>query len=146
MITVPTPRRRHKNAFDSVADPFIQSDGLPFSDVLNAEWIQRVFREENGLFGQDDIFSTQIVLWAFLAQTLRDGKGAACAAAVADIATCLLQTGQQAGSSLWHHIFTRCGLISAFSRMRPTVRELIERTRSADMTAMASVAWSHKTR
>ena len=95
MITVATPRRCHKNEFDSVADPFIQSDGLPFSDVLNAEWIQRVFREENALFGQDDIFSTEIVLWAFLAQTLRDGKGAACAAAVADIATYLLQTGQQ---------------------------------------------------
>ena len=95
MITVATPRRCHKNEFDSVADPFIQSDGLPFSDVLNAEWIQRVFREENALFGQDDIFSTQIVLWGFLAQTLRDGKGAACAAAVADIATYLLQTGQQ---------------------------------------------------
>ena len=95
MITVATPRRCHKNAFDSVADPFIQSDGLPFSDVLNAEWIQRVFREENALFGQDDIFSTEIVLWAFLAQTLRDGKGAACAAAVADVATFLLQTGQQ---------------------------------------------------
>jgi hypothetical protein len=34
------------------------------------------------LFGQDDIYSTQIVLWAFLAQVLRDGKGAACASAV----------------------------------------------------------------
>jgi len=61
--------------------------------VLNAEWIERVFREEGALFAQDDIFSTEIVLWAFLAQTLRDGKGAACAAAVADIATYLLQTG-----------------------------------------------------
>ncbi len=95
MITVATPRRCHKNAFDSVADPFIQSDGLPFSDVLNAEWIQRVFREEDGLFAQEDIFSTEIVIWAFLAQTLRDGKGSACAAAVADIATYLLQTGQR---------------------------------------------------
>ncbi len=41
------------------------------------------------------MFSTQIVLWAFLAQTLRDGKGVACAAAVADIATYLLQTGRR---------------------------------------------------
>ena len=55
--------------------------------------IARVFREEEALFGQEDIFSTQMVLWAFLAQMLRDGKGAACAAAVADIATYLLQTG-----------------------------------------------------
>ncbi len=95
MNTVATPRRRNKNGFDAVAEPFLQGDGLAFSDVLNAEWIQRIFREEKALFGQDDIFSTQIVLWAFLAQTLRDGKGAACAAAVADIATYMLQTGQR---------------------------------------------------
>ena len=95
MNTVATPRRRNKNGFDAVAEPFLQGDGLPFSDVLNAEWIQRVFREEDALFAQEGIFSTQIVLWAFLAQTLRDGKGAACAAAVADIATYLLQTGQR---------------------------------------------------
>ena len=81
MNTVATPRRRNKNEFDAVAEPFLQGDGLPFSDVLNAEWIQRVFREEDALFAQEGIFSTQIVLWAFLAQTLRDGKGAACAAA-----------------------------------------------------------------
>ncbi|MEE9295150.1 MAG: IS4 family transposase [Phycisphaerae bacterium] len=95
MGTVATHRRCNKNEFDTVAEPFVQSNGLPFSDVLNAEWIQYVFCEESALFGQDDIFSTQIVLWAFLAQTLRDGKGAACAAAVADIATYLLQTGQR---------------------------------------------------
>ncbi len=95
MITVTTHRKGNKNEFDTVAEPFVQGDGLPFTDVLDAESIQRVFREENALFGQDDIFSTEIVLWAFLAQTLRDGKGAACAAAVADIATYMLQTGQR---------------------------------------------------
>jgi hypothetical protein len=41
------------------------------------------------------MFSTQMVLWAFLAQTLRDGKGVACSAAVADIAAYLLQMGQR---------------------------------------------------
>jgi hypothetical protein len=40
-----------------------------------------------------------MVLWAFLAQTLRDGKGAACASAVADIGTYLLQTGQRPPSA-----------------------------------------------
>ncbi len=52
MNTVATPRRRNKNEFDAVAEPFLQGDGLPFSDVLNAEWIQRVFREEDALFAQ----------------------------------------------------------------------------------------------
>ena len=82
--------------FDTVAEPFLQGEGLPFSDVLDAEWIQRIFSEEDALFAQDDIFSTDIALWTFLAQTLRDGKGAACsAAAVADITTYMLQTGQR---------------------------------------------------
>jgi len=94
MGTLATLRTRHKNEFDVVAEPFAQSKGLRFSDVLDAESIERVFREANALFAQDDIFSTPIVLWAFLAQTLRDGKGAACAAAVADIATYMLQTGR----------------------------------------------------
>ena len=78
MITVATPRRRNKNSFCVVAAPFLQAEGLPFADVLNAEGSQRAFSEADGLFGQDDIFSTQMVLWAFLAQTLRDGKGVAC--------------------------------------------------------------------
>lgn len=94
MATVTAHRTNRKNDFRAVAEPFLQGEDLPFTDVLDAESIQRVFREENALFGQDDIFSTQIVLWAFLAQTLRDGKGAACSAAVSEIATYMLQTGQ----------------------------------------------------
>ncbi len=92
MITVATQQTVFKNDFDVIANPFLQETGLPFASVLDAESIQKVFREEDAFFGQDDIFSTEIVLWAFLAQALRDGKGAACAAAVADIATYMLQT------------------------------------------------------
>ena len=95
MSTLRIPAGTFKRGFDVVADPFLQKTGLPFASVLNAESIQQVFREEDAFFGQDDIFSTEIVLWAFLAQTLRDGKGAACAAAVADIAAYMLQTGQR---------------------------------------------------
>jgi len=93
MNTVSPSRTSHKNRFDVVAKPFAQGEGLAFSGVLDAASIERAFAQEEALFGQDDIFSTNIVLWAFLAQTLRDGKGAACSAAVADIATYLLQTG-----------------------------------------------------
>ena len=91
----PTPI---KNGFDVIANPFLQEAGLPFTSVLDAESIRRAFREEEALFGQADIFSTEIVLWAFLAQTLRDGKGVACSAAVADIVTYMLQTGQRSPS------------------------------------------------
>ncbi len=85
----------HKKEFDVVAKPFVLGEGLLFADVLAAESIERVFRDQNALFGQDDVFSTSVVLWASLAQMPRDGKGGACAAAVADIATYMLQTGRR---------------------------------------------------
>jgi hypothetical protein len=81
-------------SFRDVLAPFLQQPGLPFADVLDAEVIEQAFRQRQGLFATDAVFSTPIVLWAFLAQVLRDGKGAACAAAVAEIATYLQQTGQ----------------------------------------------------
>ncbi|HUT14058.1 MAG TPA: IS4 family transposase [Thermoguttaceae bacterium] len=95
MTSLSTLRTGFKNRFSVIANPFLHDPGLPFASVLDAESIERVFREEQAFFGQDDIFSTEIVLWAFLAQTLRDGKGVACSAAVADIATYMLQTGQR---------------------------------------------------
>jgi len=95
MTSLSTPRVGGKRDFAVIADSFLHDPGLPFARVLDAAAIERIFREEEALFGQDDIFSTQMVLWAFLAQTLRDGKGIACAAAVADLAAYLLQTGQR---------------------------------------------------
>lgn len=95
MTSLSTPCRSGKKDFGVIADSFLHDPGLPFASVLDAAAIQRVFQEEEALFGQEDIFSTQIVLWAFLAQTLRDGKGVACASAVADIATYLVQTGRR---------------------------------------------------
>jgi putative transposase len=81
--------------FHLVAQPFLEDPGLPFARVLSAEAIEGAFAAHEGLFGcnADEVFSTPIVLWAFLAQVLRDGKGAACAAAVADIAVYQQQTG-----------------------------------------------------
>jgi hypothetical protein len=84
---------QRKNPFHAVADPFLSQPGLPFAEVLDAETIEQAFAESHGLFAEDDIYSTPIVLWAFLAQMLRDGKGRACAAAVADIASYMQQTG-----------------------------------------------------
>jgi putative transposase len=95
MASLSTQPTGFKNDFSVIADSFLHTPGLPFASVLDAESIQQVFREEKALFGQEDVFSTQIVLWAFLAQTLRDGKGVACSAAVADIAAYMLQTGQR---------------------------------------------------
>ena len=87
MAWIATQPTDFKNDFNVIANPFLQETGLPFASVLDAESIRQVFREEDAFFGQEDSFSTEIVLWAFLAQTLRDGKDAAFVPAVADIAT-----------------------------------------------------------
>ncbi len=81
------------NPFHLVAQAFLNQAGLPLAQVLDATDIARAFTQRGALFGQQDVFSTQIVLWAFLAQVLRDGKGAACAQAVADIAAYQQQLG-----------------------------------------------------
>jgi hypothetical protein len=87
MSTVATRSTSDNRSFQTVVEPFLQEAGLPFAQVLSSQDIEEAFADGDGLFGQDDIYATQIVLWAFLAQVLRDGKGAACAAAVADIGT-----------------------------------------------------------
>lgn len=93
MLTVAARTPSGNHSFQTVLAPFLQAAGLPFAQVLSAQDIQQAMAEQEGLFGQDDIYSTQIVLWAFLAQVLREGKGAACAAAVADIGTYCQQMG-----------------------------------------------------
>lgn len=98
MYSVETHRSPGNNGFDTIAEPFLQQPGLPFAEVLTGEAIERAFAQHGALFAPKDIFCTSIVLWAFLAQVLRGGKGAACAAAVADIATYMQQTGKRAPS------------------------------------------------
>lgn len=79
--------------FDTVVAPFLRAEGLPFADVLSAAEIEQAFAVEEALFAQEDIFSTPIVLWAFLAQSLRDGKQSACRQAVMDIRAYLHKMG-----------------------------------------------------
>ncbi len=137
MGTLAASRTPHKSPFDVVAKPFAQGQGLRFAEVLNAESVERVFRDENALFGQDDIFSTPVVLWAFLAQTLRDGKGASCASAVADIATYLVQNGQR----------PPCGDTGDYCRARAKLslsalrRLVVESAEQRDRDADASWLW-----
>ena len=98
MYSIEPDGRLRNHGFDAVAEPFLQQSGLPFAEVLTGEAIERAFTQHDALFAEEDIFCTSIVLWAFLAQILRGGKGAACAAAVADIATYMQQTGGRAPS------------------------------------------------
>ena len=135
MYTVNTDRAVRKNPFDLVADSFLQADGLPFAQVLSAQDIQRAFAQSDALFAQEDIYSTQVVLWAFLAQVLRDGKGAACASAVADIATYMQQTGKVVPSGdTGDYCRARAKLDSL------ALRRLVGQT-AAQLEAQAKDAW-----
>ena len=87
MTTLNTSAGTGKADFHEVAASFLDQPGLPFTDILNAVDIEQIFADHSALFATDAIYSTPLVLWAFLAQVLSDGKGAACAKAVADIAT-----------------------------------------------------------
>ena len=71
--------------FQQVVAAFLSQPGLPFAGLLSAERVQRVFAKHQNLFAMNGIYSTVNVLWAFLGQVLRDGKEAACQAAVAAI-------------------------------------------------------------
>ena len=140
MASLSTQRMPFKNNFSVIADSLLQEPGLPFASVLEAESIERVFREDGALFGQADVFSTQLVLWAFLAQTLRDGKGVACSAAVADISTYLLQTGQR----------PPCGdtgdYCRARAKLKPTSVQHLTRRVSWEMEDQAPDSWLWKGR
>ncbi len=85
MHSVPSGPKGGNRGFQRIANSFLAAAGLPFASVLSADRIQRVFAEHDNLFGTNTIYSTTVVLWAFLAQALRDGKEASCQAAVADI-------------------------------------------------------------
>ncbi len=82
--------------FGQVVAGFLSAEGLPFADVLSAERISRIFARHENLFGFGTIYSTTVVLWAFLGQVLRDEKEAACQSAVAHIVSYRLLCGLEA--------------------------------------------------
>ena len=90
---IPENADSRSTSFRRISDAFLSQDGLPFSEVLTAEKIQNVFGRNDGLFGLNGVYSTVIVLWAFLSQVLKDGKEASCQSAVARIVSHCLEVG-----------------------------------------------------
>ena len=74
-----------RSDFQQVVASFLSQPGLPFAGLLSAERIERIFARHGNLFGAGAIYSTAVMVWSFLGQALRDGKEAACQAAVARV-------------------------------------------------------------
>jgi len=58
--------------FQKIVDGFLLHPGVSFASVLTAEKIAQIFRKHGGWFGENRIYNTAVVLWAFLGQVLRD--------------------------------------------------------------------------
>lgn len=86
--------------FHLVCASFLQTDELPFSDVLPEDKIQQVFDQHGVAFGQEesDVYTPAITLWAFLSQVLFKEEHRSCAAAVARVVTLLVALGRNACS------------------------------------------------
>ncbi|MFN9232397.1 MAG: hypothetical protein ACK6DU_14250 [Planctomycetota bacterium] len=91
--SIPNGNASGTSGFQQVVQAFLSGAGLPFAEVLSAERIERVFRKHRCTFGQRGIYSAAVMLWSFLSQVLRDGKEAACQAAVARIISCRQLSG-----------------------------------------------------
>lgn len=86
--------KRSCRSFQKIADVFLAgSEGLPFSEILSAERIERVFARHDSLFGLHGVYTTAIMVWSFLGQVLRDGKEASCQSAVARVVSYCEQQG-----------------------------------------------------
>jgi hypothetical protein len=96
---IPNSRRGGSPNFQRIVDAFLLGEGLPFSSVLSAERIERVFAKHGCTFGLCGIYNAAITLWAFLGQVLRDGEEASCQSAVARVVCHCLQAGLPVPSS-----------------------------------------------
>jgi putative transposase len=94
MRNLPRDDGRGSSGFGQVVEAFLLQPGLPFAEVLSAERIERIFARHGNLFGTGRVYSTPLMVWAFLGQVLRDGKEASCQSAVARIVTHQHQLGR----------------------------------------------------
>ena len=101
-MTTLTVRPQRNNAdFRVLARSFLLEEGLPLANVLPAAEIERIFRRHDAIFGNtyNGVYTTAVVLWAFLAQVLADGKMRGCAAAVARICDFATMIGKKPPST-----------------------------------------------
>jgi hypothetical protein len=95
MSSTYTSTRIGTKSFSLVANAFLQAKDLPFRDVLTEEEIHTAFVAENACFGEDDIYTPALTLWAWLAQVMHADKLRSCVAAVARITALCAALGRK---------------------------------------------------
>jgi len=116
--------------FRLILSSFLQSDGLPFGDVLPEEEIERAFEEEGVSFHPGDeeeetVYTPAVTLWAFLSQMLHRGEQRSCTAAVSRIVVLLVVLGREPCSSN----------TGAYCRARAKLPEQVLRRLTLDMAS-----------
>ena len=91
------PDRSLPGRFRLVQASFLQSEGLPFADVLPEETIQQAFDEAGVDFAQeeDEIYKPPLTVWASLSQVLHKGEQRSCMAAVSRVLVLLVALGRE---------------------------------------------------
>jgi hypothetical protein len=94
---MPTSYRSHSigATFRQFLNGFLQSDELPFREVLTATQIEQAAAAGDVSFGTgaDDVYSVPLTLWAFITQVVSDQKS--CVAAVARVLVLLAILGRR---------------------------------------------------
>lgn len=85
MAHLPDSSPLGSGSFVKITSAFLSQPGLPFSGILSADRIERIFAKHGCRFGLHGVYTTAIMVWSFLSQVLRDGKEASCQAAVARV-------------------------------------------------------------
>jgi hypothetical protein len=91
------PDRSLPRRFGLIQASFLQSEGLPFAEVLSEAQIQQAFADEGVDFAQeeDEIYTPPLTLWGFLSQVLHKGEQRSCMAAVSRILVLLVVLGRE---------------------------------------------------
>jgi hypothetical protein len=140
MASVSQPANHGGSSFQQVVAGFLSQPGLPFSQVLSAERIERIFAQHENLFGVGEIYSTAVMVWSFLGQVLRDGKQASCQAAVACVVTYRELLGEATPTSDTGDYCRARGKLSAAALRELTV------TVAAEVEEQAKPQWLWKGR
>lgn len=114
---------------------FVQTPGLPFSDLLSAERVEQVLEDEKVMF-RDRVFSPLVTIWVFLSQVLSSDH--CCREAVARLLAYRVASGLPSCSPLTG------SYCKARQRLSENVLARLVRTTGQELDRQTPSAWLWK--